>query len=206
MKNIVVLLYSMILLGCNSRQNTTSKFVYDKGLIGKEDKRNDSVYSISICKKGDSLLKNTSKSDIDVYVRTKKKIIKINNGNWPESIEITYNFIQQLQKPILFLEIPFSESGDWNNVYIYYFDSMGHTRAIKIVSSFFNSICVNGPLIEETVFLYDAKFNQVSKTYKLHDDKGNPIADTSKCIFNYRFDFPIYKSYSLTPLYQIQKL
>ena len=153
-----------------------------------------------LLKKGDSLLKIIPKKDIKVYVQTAQKILTVLNENFPDSVDLTYNLLEQNNKPFVYIEIPYSESGDWFNRYIYYFDTIGDTRVIKIISSFFNSECVADVLTEETTLLYNSNFNEILKIYKIYDDKGNPVKDTTKCIFNYRFEYPLYSNYSKSPL------
>lgn len=189
-------------IGCNNMSHTT--FTSNANLLTqKKENYSDSIYTLTLLRKGDSLLENISKKEIKIYVLTSQRLLKVINLKWPkvDSIETTFNLIEENRKPFVYIEVPYSESGDWNNTYTYYFDTIGNTRVVKIVSSFFNSECVEGVLTEETIFLYDMNFNKISTMYKIYDEKGNAIKDTSKCVFNYRFEFPLYKNYLSSLLY-----
>ena len=198
-KYIFYFLLHLTFVGCNNKLNTSSSS-NNNLLTQKKENNSDSLYSSELLKIGDSLLEKMPKKDIKIYVQTPHRLLKVINENWPKNIETTYNLIEEKNRPFIYIEVPYSESGDWNNTYTYYFDTSGNTRVIKIVSIFFNSVCLQDALTEETIFLYDTKFNEISKIYKLYDDEGKPVKDTSKCVFNYRFEFPLYKNYYSSPL------
>lgn len=197
--SIVIGVMSALLFGCGDSSSRKSDVV-NSDLLEKKEWTADSLFSADLLRNGDSLIKSIDRKDIEVYVQTPKGIVKVTNGSWPDAIEKTYNLINKENKPLVYIEVPYSESGDWNNTYTYYFDKNGKTRAMKIVSSFFNSQCVDGALTEETRYLYDQVFNVISKAYNLHDEEGKTIQDTSKCIFNYHFEYPVYEKSSQVPL------
>jgi hypothetical protein len=195
--NNVILVICLLLLGCGENSNTN----LETGHVKIKKMTADSLFALNLIKEGDSLIKNINRKDIEIYVQNQKGIVKVINENWPENIEKTINLIKKDLKPIIYIEIPYSESGDWNNIYKYYFDKNGNTRAIKVTSSFFNSQCISGALTEETEYLFDDSFKAITTIYNIHDDNGNIVRDTSKCTFNYRFDFPKYIKLSQIPLF-----
>jgi hypothetical protein len=187
-----------ITLGCKNTVNQLHSGTANASISAVSD----SVYSLMIMQHGDSLLRQIDKKRILVYATTSKDLVAIKNDTWPDSVITTINLIEVNNRPLVYSEIPHSESGDWNNVYTYYFDTAGNTRAIRISSSFFNSVCVEGVLTETTTLLFSSKFTLLAKQYDVRNDKGLPITDTTNCAFNYRYPYPQYKKYSLTILGQ----
>jgi len=151
---------------------------------------------------GDSLVNRSIRENkVIVYVKTDGKYTKVKDNKWPDEIETTYNVITDSIVRI-YIEVPYSESGDWNNTYTYYYDSEGLLRVSKVVSTFFNSICYDGVLTETTVKIYDKNCKVLSNSYSLVDDKMNAIKDASKCVFNYRDSIPLYTAFKEIPLIQ----
>jgi len=121
-------------------------------------------------------------------------------NNWPENTITAINVIyDEDKKPLAYIEIPISESGDWYNVYGNYYNQEGKITVFKRYSGFFNSECVDSVLKERTLIYYDAKFNKIDEKYELYDQSDNPV-DSTGCVFYYRFDYKIYKTFSKTPL------
>ncbi len=129
-----------------------------------------------------------------VKVKGKNKLVKVEGTNWPENIEYTYNLIEDTVNNCTFiLATPFSESGDWDVTYAYYFDR-GKLFAFERKTGFFNSECTDDAAHETICYFYNNDFKQVKKTYKLTDRNGKNLVK-SKCVFNYDFkDYKIYKT------------
>jgi hypothetical protein len=98
------------------------------------------------------------------------------------------------------IKIPYIESGDFKNIYTYYFDDSLDVNAIKFQSTFFDSQCVEGALTKEIIAYLN--LNKIeNKKILYYDNSGNIIEDTTKCINNYELDERIkYKSFYETPL------
>jgi len=166
----------------------------------EQEKTNRIIAAKQLIVAGDSILKSLDVKEIKVFVKKGTEYIRINDfNNWPEDIEVTINIVD-IALPLLYIEVPYSESGDWENTYIHYFDKNGNLVAFMRKSSFFNGICIDGILREKTTLIYDEKFNLIDEEYELHDEEGKLIKDTSLCIFNYRFDYNIYKKIKETPM------
>jgi len=94
----------------------------------------------------------------------------------------------------VYIEIPFSESGDYYNEYKYIFNTKGELKLLIRKSSFFNSVCTEEILTEVEVFTIESD-RLVKKEYDIRDHNGKVIEDTTNCIFNYRFKYPVYLNY-----------
>jgi hypothetical protein len=171
----------------------------------KEDIGNKTLISSDYLRIGDELIcKNIKSNAMLIYAKSNNQYIKVENQLWPESIQETYNLLQDSVVKV-YIEVPYSESGDWNNTFTYYYDINGNLRASKVVSSFFNSNCYEGALTETVLSFFNSQHKLDSNAYTLVDDKGNSISDTSKCVFNYRLAVQSYHSYSEIPLLKATK-
>ncbi|OKS88265.1 hypothetical protein [Mucilaginibacter polytrichastri] len=136
---------------------------------------------------------------IMVWAKVKGKpiAIKVNNGKWPDNIEYSYNLITDtVNHTTLVLASPYSESGDWDIDYLYYFDANGKLFSFERRTGFFNSECTtDDDAAHETItYYYNSQFKQIRKFYRLQDSKGRNLIK-SKCILNYDFtDYKIYKT------------
>jgi hypothetical protein len=152
---------------------------------------------------GDSLVsRNIQENRVIVYVKSEGEYMKITDNKWPDKIEDSYNVIIDSNMKV-YIEIPYIESGDWNNIYTYYYDKNGVLRVSKFISTFFNSVCYEGALTETTVKFYDINSKTLSTTYSLKNDKKQTVTDSSNCVFNYREDIPIYFTFDEIPLLRI---
>lgn len=86
------------------------------------------------------------------------------------------------------------ESGDFLNVYIQYYDSNRKLVAYKRISNFFNSICYEGILREESLYSIN---NQILKKEKhiIYKEDGSILNDTLDCVFNYRNNYKVLFEY-----------
>jgi hypothetical protein len=142
----------------------------------------------------DSLL-NRRKDRILVLVKLSSKdaLIPLKDTVLPDDTETSFNILKDSVGHIVaILESPYSESGDWYIAYVHYFDNDGKTFAFSKQTNFFNSGCTEGVAYETSIEYYDNDFKQVSKEYKLVDEKDSAI-NKSKC------DFPYDEPYSVKP-------
>lgn len=189
---MLILLVEFIFIGCfNNRGKISNEKQMNRGGLNIKQIKNK-------INEADSLLSSRDFQKIKVIVKLtngKFEVMK-DTSSWPDNIEETFNIVYNTRlKPILFKEVISGISGDFTNTYSYYFSDSGSTIAMNRISSFFNSNCTkNEPLTESQTFYYDSNFDLIKKNYRLFDSK-NMNVDSSKCIFNYRFDYKILKSY-----------
>lgn len=154
-----------------------------------------------IVEKADSLFKE--KEGLIVYVKLygSEDLIEVKDYNkWPDDIEITYNVLIYDDKPLLYKEIPYIESGDFKNIYTYYFDESLNVVATKFISIFFDSGCVEGALSKEVVRYYQEE-RMIDETIAYYDTNQNTVEDPSKCSENYELNLNLeYYNYSDTPI------
>jgi hypothetical protein len=145
------------------------------------------------------LLKDKKHLFVFVKVKGKKELVGIKNEKntkWPaeELTEVSYNvFKDSIGKVVMIAKMPFSESGDWDVSYVYYFDSFGKIFAFERISGFFNSICTDDAAHETLARYFDKNLKQINQTYKLTDSKKKPL-NKLKCTFPYNFAYEIYPS------------
>lgn len=136
-------------------------------------------------------------------VNRKQSPMKVKDlEDWADKeYESFVNVIKKNGNVIAYIESPYSESGDWNNVHSYYFDSKGNLLAQRRFSNFYNSVCVDGLLTETSINFYkDGKV--ILSENEIKDNNGNVLQDTSSCVFNYRFEVPIYERLADIPHYE----
>lgn len=123
------------------------------------------------------------------------------------NIEFIYNVFYFNDLPILYKEIPYIESGDFKNIYTYYFDDSLRVIAVKFHSIFFDSVCVDGALNLEILRFYNKTFEVKNEKVVYYDFQKKVPLDTAKCINNYDLDLtPKYISFNETPLHSIKQL
>jgi hypothetical protein len=138
----------------------------------------------------DSLINNDS-ANLKVYVQTADddKIIPITDlENYPDNLLETYRVILDKDgKPILFSLSPYSESGDWDLVHSFYFDSNGNTIFYRYSFSFFNGICEK--ILRKFVDIYFEKdFKPIRESEYYKDEGFTYIPDISNCQDPYMFN------------------
>lgn len=150
--------------------------------------------------KADSILHLKSNQDVKLF-------IKLENKTYKQVVDVTKlneNYMTFMKVIVtsemnIYIEEPYSESGDWNNEYIYVFNQKGKLKLFIRKSSFFNSNCSDGAVTEREIFaVEDGKLRK--KNYEIFDENMSMIKDTANCVFNYRFKFPVYFDYSEIPV------
>lgn len=182
---LIVLLAVMFFAGCGTRssQKETLNWGY--------------YYNI-----GDSLLNTAKKNNISYFAvfndGTMEQVFNIKD--WDKEYESFINVINTSEIN-MYVNIPYSESGDWNNVLAYVYNKEGVLKVLIRKSSFFNSVCSEGVLSEKQVFANESD-RMIEKIHTVYDENNNIVKDTSDCVFNYRFEYPIYFNYSEIPVVQ----
>jgi hypothetical protein len=80
------------------------------------------------------------------------QVVAVANANsWPDATVESFGIrTDNLGRVVSVYETPFSQSGDWNNEYTYYFDTLGTTLIFQRRSSFFSG-CQEGSARETSV-------------------------------------------------------
>lgn len=86
------------------------------------------------------------------------------------------------------------ESGDWVNEHIQYYDGNKQLVAYKRISKFFNSLCYEGVLKEETLYSVSNKKKNKEK-HVFYKEDGSILKDTLNCQFPYRFEYNLLYEY-----------
>lgn len=148
----------------------------------------------------DSILNIGSSRNLKLFVEDKnERFTQVSSLNeWDRPYTSIIKVINSSEVKI-YIEIPFSESGDWNNEYKYIFNTKGELKLLIRRSSFFNSGCTDGILTEVEVFTIESD-QLVKKEHDIRDQNSKVIEDTTNCIFNYRFNYPVYLDYYGLPL------
>jgi hypothetical protein len=142
------------------------------------------------------LLKHDKALVVFVKIPGKKNLIRIENENWPDEIEYTYNILKNSSGKIIFVaQIPYSESGDWDIAYRHYFDEQGNTYAFNKVESIFGD--VKGGVIREILLTYyDEKFKNISQVNSFTDKDYRTIKINKNKFDFHDYDYNIYKNLS----------
>jgi hypothetical protein len=116
----------------------------------------------------------------------------VNNGEWPENTVVSINLLRDRNGSIIYYaEYPFSQSGDWFIGYEYYVDTLtGHIYGFRRTANFFNSMCVDGVLEEESMYFFNNEFKLIGKEYILNDTDGKDVLGAS-CYFPYDYVYNI---------------
>jgi hypothetical protein len=150
--------------------------------------------------KADSLLNITGKKNVKYFAELEDGSFEQVSDplSWHKDYKTFINIIIEPDFKI-YIDIPYSESGDWDNELNYIYDKNGKLRVLVRKSSFFNSICFDGILTEKEVFV-NKKGQMVKKIYTIVNENNEPLKDTINCVFNYRFKYPIYMDYTKIPV------
>ena len=104
-----------------------------------------------------------------------------------------YNLIRNKQGKIIFIsEYPVTDSDEYDMIYESYFDPNGNLLAFIRKCIFNNGGCAK-IVNEKSDYYYDEKHKLVLKTYELTDENKKPLKYIN-CIFNFRFEYKIYKT------------
>jgi len=131
---------------------------------------------------------------LEVYAKVpnNKKLILVENGEFPEVVETSYNILKDKDGKVIYIfESPFSESGDWDIACRSYFNKEGQLFAYERKAGFFNSECTDDDAHETLIKYYNKDFSVTDSIYSLIDNNKKPL-DKSKCIFNYDYPCKVY--------------
>lgn len=133
---------------------------------------------------------NTEQLELLAITTDSEQPVKVVNGEWPENTEVSVNLLRDQDGNVIFYaEYPFSRSGDWAIGYEYYADALnGNIYGFRRTANFFNSVCVDGVLQEESIYYFDKDFILIGKEYSLTDTDENPISGTH-CYFPYDYEY-----------------
>src|SRR5690606_31196638 len=92
-----------------------------------------------------------------------------------------------------FVEIPFSDSGDWFIAYKSYYNIEGRLIAFQKETNFFNNECTDEVAHEVSLKYYNSQFELIDSVYTLTDSDKNPLKRSS-CFFPYNYPFKIYRT------------
>ncbi len=182
----VLIIFVGFISACNSNDSRTSS---TSRLLPEPDILERLKYQKTII---DTLF-NHSKDKLIVLAKLvdKDELIQIKDGNFPDNVETTFNFLKDsLGQIITASEFPFSESGDWNIILTHYFDKDGKTFAFERQTNFFNSICTDGVAYETQTEFYNCDFQLIDKMYKLVDEK-NKTLQIDSCQFPYDYEYKV---------------
>ena len=147
----------------------------------------------SITAKTDSI-KQVLNGNFKIYCKVNKnKILQVKDtANWPENVEITYNLLlDSIGNLIKYVEIPTSESGDWNLELSYYFNKNGNLQKFVYSLSAFANECTE--ILRDTrQQYYKEKGNIIYKNRFFTDANFKPI-DTTGCYVR-DIEYNIYKN------------
>ncbi|QEK50905.1 hypothetical protein FYC62_03890 [Pedobacter aquae] len=141
----------------------------------------------------DALAPDTNSLVLLAKLPGKHKLVRVINDQWPEEVEASYNILKENSQLRYFVEVPFSESGDWFIAYKSYFDSEGRLFAFQKETNFFNSECTNEAAREISLKYYDGQFQLIDSVYTLTDSNNKPLKRSS-CFFPYDFPFKMYRT------------
>jgi hypothetical protein len=102
-------------------------------------------------------------------------------ASWPDGTEISYNTVTDIDgRPLFHLQVPTSESGDWDAEEIHYFAPDGHTILHQFRISGFSSGCVE--ILREIKRTFLAPTGTVlAETRHFSDGAGKPVTAPDSC-------------------------
>ena len=203
MKQIIVALFSILLISCSGRGDTKTMTGDLKADVQNDEpnRSNDLVPEPDIDQRlqgqkaiiDSAISKKQLKVEVLVKEPDKNNLTVVKDQNWPEIIEITYNLWRDEDDEIVLIgEYPFSESGDWSIGYEHYFDAGQKTFAFERNTNFFNSVCTDGVAYERIIEFYDSDFNRIDRLYNLTDEQGEELQKDS-CVMNYDYPYDVSK-------------
>ncbi len=148
----------------------------------------------------DSILHSISDQDVKLFIKQENETYKqvVDITKFDESY-MTFIKVVVTSEVKIYIEEPNSESGDWNNEYVYVFNQSGKLKLFIRKSSFFNSNCSDGAVTEKEIFAVEDR-KLMKENYEIFDENKIAIKDTTNCIFNYRFKYPVYMDYFEIPV------
>ena len=135
----------------------------------------------------ESLRRTLEQHNYQYYVDRGDKIM---NDYYSDSLKVQYSS----KEFCIYKETIEGESGDFINEHIQYYNGNKGLVAYKRISKFFNSVCYEGMLIEETLYSIAGESINIKK-HTFHKDDGSLLEDTLDCVFNYRFEYELLYKY-----------
>jgi hypothetical protein len=125
------------------------------------------------------------------------QLVAVANANsWPDATAESFGVrTDQLGRVVNVYETPFSQSGDWNNEYTYYFDTLGTTLIFQRRSSFFSG-CQEGGARETSVAYLGSRGRLLRRDYVLTAFDDTTRLDPKACTFDYRYDYSAYPTWT----------
>jgi hypothetical protein len=156
----------------------------------------------------DSLL-NSETTQLRTFVKADSSEIPFeifDFDNWDENIVETYNiFFDANKKPIVFIVIPYSKSGDWTLSHNYYLDKQGKTYFYRLYLGFFNSICTE--ILRKYIEIYfNDSYDIIKQAERFEDKDYHIIKDISDCNFPYDFNLEYFNNISIDALLNNYKI
>lgn len=160
----------------------------------------------SMIAKSDSLIKNKILSQIEIFMTISEESIPIKVPSIEDLSNKSYTKLINLirsknDRLIAYIEIPVSESGDWNATRSFYYNESGNLLGYRMKANYFEGICSEDVLKETKILFYDSKKELISKTQTVKDKSGNIINEIEKCSFELLDTYPIYFSLEEIPHY-----
>lgn len=136
---------------------------------------------------------------VELYIQTDDEEIKLvpHFQDVPENLSSTFNIIRNKDGNIMYVaEFPYSESGDWENIYESIYDSKGDLILFVRKSSFLHSDSLNTEVViyEKSEYYYSSSHKLLKKTYLMKYAKQDQVPTGVKVDFPYRFDYKKYKT------------
>jgi hypothetical protein len=204
MKNISLsLLILTLFASCSSRVKKDPRWDTAKVTIIEDGGKYDLADLKQEKKRIDKLAADTSKLIVLAKIPGKDTPVKVVNDKYPDEVETTYNLLMDDNGNIIYtVEIPFSDSGDWDISYKSYFDKNGRLFAFEREAGFFNSQCTKNDVgaAHEKLTRYYNGSQPVDSIYQLVGDDKKPLIK-SKCTFYYNFPYKVITNINLF-LYQ----
>ncbi len=136
--------------------------------------------------------------NFQIYCRIagQDSLIRIHDTtNWPDSIQTTYNItFDSAGKIVKFLEMPFSETGDWDCEIVHYFDPNGRLIEFAFFYNTFAAGCT--PVLHETRVQYFSDTGAPISDTRTYADSSYTSIDTVGCFIDDQFEYKVYRNVS----------
>lgn len=134
---------------------------------------------------------------VELYTQVGEEGIKLvpDFENIPTNLTATYNIIRNKEGHVMYAaEFPYSESGDWENIYESIFDDKGDLVVFVRKSSFFYNDDKHSDVIvyEKSEYFFNSDHELVKKTYQLKFGDKTEVPQGIKIDFQYRFPYEKY--------------
>jgi len=189
-RSLIMLLASCALFACSDKE-LPEDAVYDPRFP-----ETDSIYKKANDLYGQAdhvLMYNNYLAELYIQTTADKKIQLVPNfDNVPKDLSSTFNIIRNKDGNIMYVaEFPYSEKGDWENIYENIFDDNGDLIMFVRKSSFIQN---KVPIYEKSEYFYNSEHKLVKKTYLMKYGKGIEIPQGIKVEYSYRFPYEKYKT------------